>query len=424
MGIFLRVQPQVEAFNASIPAEPQLYELSNGAGIYLIDAGTEEVMRTDFIFRAGMVREYLPLLATTTNMMLAEGTLNYNARELSSTLDYYGIFMNLYAEKDIAGLTLYFLSKHARKAMELAGEILFRPVFPGNELDLMMKKRINWFRISRGKTQNLAMDNFFEAIFGSRHPYGRKVTEADFGKMTSQLVKDFHSMHYSPEEMTVLVSGKINGNITGLLEDFYGGLSSGYIYREDPENILSESRERKIKIAKRGSVQSSFRIGKRTINKRHPDYPGLKFLNTLLGGYFGSRLMKNLREEKGYTYGVHSSVSSFDLSGFMVISTDVGRQNAEKAAGEIFSELKRLQASPPTDEEMEVVRKYMMGEILRMFDGPFSIADSFRSVLDFGLNFDYYHRMAETIKSVTPDEIMRLANAYCKPEDMYEIKAG
>ncbi len=424
MGILLRVQPQVEPFNASIPAEPQLMRLSNGAGVYLIDAGTEEVMRTDFIFRAGMITEYLPLLATTTNMMLAEGTLNHNARELSSTLDYYGIFMNLYSEKDIAGLTLYFLNKHAVKALELAGEILFKPIFPGNELDLMMKKRLNWFRISRGKTQNLAMDNFFEAIFGKRHPYGRKVTEADFSNMNCQLLKDFHSMHYSPEDMTIIVSGKINANITGLLEDFYGRLSSEYTYREDTGNVLSESPDKKIRIAKRGSVQSSYRIGCRTINKRHPDYPGLKFLNTLLGGYFGSRLMKNLREEKGYTYGVHSSVSSFDLSGFMVISTDVGRQNAEKAAGEIFSELKRLQDTPPAEEEMEVVRKYMMGEILRMFDGPFSIADSFRSVLDFGLSFDYYHRMAETIKSVTPGEITRLANTYCKPEDMYEIKAG
>lgn len=424
MGTFLRLQPRVEPFNASIPADPQQIKLGNGASIYLIDAGTEEVMRIDFIFRAGMVREYLPLLATTTNMMLAEGTQNYNARDLSSVLDYYGIFMNLYAEKDLAGLTLYFLNKHAGKALELASEILFMPVFPENELELMMKKRLNWFRISRGKTQNLAMDNFFEAIFGNRHPYGRKVTEADFGRMNGELLKDFHSMHYSPEEMTVIVSGKITGKIPGMLEESFGRLGSGYIYREDTGNILSENSDRKIRIEKRGSVQSSFRIGCRTINKRHPDYTGLKFLNTLLGGYFGSRLMKNLREDKGYTYGVHSAVSSFDLSGFMVISTDVGRQNADKAVAEIFSELKRLQSEPAADVEMEVVRKYMMGEILRMFDGPFAIADSYRSVHEFGLNFDYYGRMADTIRSVTPDEIMSLANTYCRPEDMFEIKAG
>jgi predicted Zn-dependent peptidase len=177
-------------------------------------------------------------------------------------------------------------------------------------------------------------------------------------------------------------------------------------------------------IKKAGAIQTAFRIGSSTINKRHPDYPGLKFLNVILGGYFGSRLMKNIREDKGFTYGIHSSVSSLDLSGFKVISTEVGKNNSEKAFAEIYKEIRLLQEKPVEIDELEVVRKYMAGEMIRMFDGPFAIAESFRAVWEFGLDYNYFIRLMNTIRTITPDEIIRLANTYYNIDDLYEITAG
>jgi predicted Zn-dependent peptidase len=166
------------------------------------------------------------------------------------------------------------------------------------------------------------------------------------------------------------------------------------------------------------------RIGSTTINKRHSDYPGLKVLDSILGGYFGSRLMKNIREEKGYTYGISSSISSLDLSGYKVISTDVSHKNCQKTIDEILKEIKVLQNVPVKKEEMAVVRNYMSGEMLRMFDGPFALAESFRSAWEFGLDNSYYHRLAEKIKTITPDEIIELARTYYKIDDLYEITVG
>ena len=161
-----------------------------------------------------------------------------------------------------------------------------------------------------------------------------------------------------------------------------------------------------------------------TINKSHPDYPGLKILNVILGGYFGSRLMKNIREDKGYTYGIHSSVNSLALGGYKVISAEVSRVNIRKAIDEIYREIRILQTTPVGDNELDLVRTYMAGEMVRMFDGPFAVAESFKSVWEFGLDYEYYYRFAEIVKTITPEEIQQLANDYYNIDDLYEIIVG
>jgi len=424
MTRFQRIQPSISPIIAGMDVPVEQVSLKNGVSLFLINAGTEDVMRMEFIFRAGLVREYLPLLANSTNMMLTEGSEFHSSEELNAILDYYGIFLNLSADKDTAGLTVYFLNKHIEKALELINEILFHPVFPEKELNVLMKKRLNWYRVNREKVQNIATDQFFESVFGSNHPYGRQIHENDYENMSPALLKDFHLKFYLPEKMTVIVSGRIHEKTTELFGKYFGELHSGKIYTEDSANVLKGSSEKKIHLKKSEAIQTAFRIGSSTINKRHPDYPGLKFFNMILGGYFGSRLMKNIREDKGFTYGIQSSVSSLDLSGFKVISTEIGINNAEQAAAEIYKEISLLQTEPVSKEELEVVRNYMSGELVRMFDGPFALAETFRAVWEYGLDYSYFVKLMNTITTITPDEILRLAGTYYKIEDLYEITAG
>jgi predicted Zn-dependent peptidase len=424
MDIQRHIQPPVFPFDARILVPTEFISLKNGISLFLINAGTEDVMRMEFVFRAGMVQEYLPLLATTANMMLTEGSEKYSSEELNSILDYHGIFLNLSVEKDTAGLTVYFLNKHIEKALELIGEILFRPAFPEKEMNILMKKRLGWYMVAREKVQNLAMDQFFESVFGIHHPYGRQVCEKDFDGMSPALLKDFHAKFYRPEKMTAIISGRIPERTVSHFENYFGVLQSKEIYIEDSGNFIKGAGEKKKHIEKAGALQTAFRIGSSTINKRHSDYPGLKLLNVILGGYFGSRLMKNIREEKGFTYGIHSSVSSMDLSGFKVISTEVGKKNREQAADEIYKEIHLLQTKPVENDEIEVVRNYMSGDMVRMFDGPFAIAESFKAVWEFGLDYNYFIRLMNTIRTITPDEIIRLANTYYNIDDLYEITAG
>jgi zinc protease len=424
MTTLARRQPQLFPFKAMTTVPVKLKLLKNNVPVWLIEAGTEDVMRIEFVFRAGMEKEYLPLLAATTNMMLTEGSEDHISEELNRILDFYGVFLNLAIEKDTAGAVIFCLSRQLKKVLGLAQEILFRPVFPEKELEVLMKKRLRWFMVTREKVQNLAMDQFFESIFGSSHPYGRQVRENDFNGLIPAVLKDFHSKYYRPVNLAIIVSGKIPVGAFELLDSFFGEMESKEIYIEETENILRADAVKKISIPKPGAVQSAVRIGSATINKRHPDYPGLKILNVILGGYFGSRLMKNIREEKGYTYGIHSSINSLDLSGFKLISTEVGKENTQKAIDEIYKEIRLLQTSPVENDELQLVRNYMLGDMVRMFDGPFAMAESFKSAWEFGLDITYYERLAEKINSITPDELMSLANTYYKIEDLYEIVSG
>lgn len=424
MNNLQRVQPPVFPIEKLLIPEAISFRLNNEVPVYLIEAGTEDIMRIEFTFRAGQVKEYLPLLASTTNLMLSEGSQNYSSEELNRLMDYYGVFLNLTPEKDLAGIVILFLSKHIEKVLELSQEILFQPVFPESELKSLMKKRLSWFLVNREKVSNLASDKFFESVFGKHHPYGRQVKETDFERMNPAIIKDFHTKYYTPENMAVIISGRIHPDTIELLDHYFGEMGSKKMYTEDHGNILKGENRRKVYINKPGTVQSAIRIGSATINKRHPDYAGLKILDTVFGGYFGSRLMKNIREEKGYTYGINSSVTSLDLTGYKVISTEVGRRNCEKTIDEIYKEIKLLQNVPVGNEEMEIVRNYMSGEMLRMFDGPFALAESFKSAWEFGLGNDYYYRLAEKIRKIDADEIIKLARTYYNIDELYQVTAG
>jgi zinc protease len=424
MDSLQRVQPPVFPVEKVVIPEAVSFRLNNGVPVFMIEAGTEDIVRLEFTFNAGQVKEYLPLLASTTNLMLSEGSHNYSSEELNRKLDFYGAFLNMSPEKDRAGVVIFLLNKHIEKILELSYEILFRPAFHEAELNALMNKRLQWFHVNREKVQNIAMDRFFETVFGKYHPYGHMPTEEDFMNLSPAVLSDFHIKNYTPDNMAIIVSGRIPGNTSDLLNLYFGHIVSKKIYTEDSGDVLKSAKKKKIHIEKSGTVQTAIRIGSPTINKRHTDYPGLKIVDTILGGYFGSRLMKNIREEKGFTYGISSYITSLDLSGYKVISTEVGQKNSKSAIDEIYSEIRLLQTAPVKKEELELVRNYMAGELLRMFDGPFALADSFRSVWDFGLDNSYYHRLVEKIKTIEPDEITGLALTYYNIEDLYQITAG
>ncbi len=404
--------------------EARFIKLRNSIPVYLIEAGTEDIERLEFTFGAGSAMEYLPLLASTVNAMLTEGTVNYTPAKLNQELDFHGAFYHLYCEKDRAGIVIYCMNKHIEKILELASEILFSPVFPLKELRHLMKRRFRSFLINREKVNNLASDQYFESIFGKHHPYGRQIVTDDFKNVDPSVLKDFHSAYYTPGNMAIIVSGKIHEDIAGLLNCYFGDIRSDKTYKEESCSYLEKQKNNRIHIKKSGVVQTAIKIGSPSINKRHHDYPGLKIMNVILGGYFGSRLMKNIREDKGYTYGISSSVSSFNLSGFKVISTEVSKYFTQKTIDEIYSEIRLLQKVPVEKEELTIVKNYMLGDMVRMFDGPFALAESFRSVWEFGLDNSYYYRLADKIKTIGPDEITALAQTYYNIDDLYEITAG
>ena len=414
--------PVVKQASPETIPEARFIRLKNNIPVFIIEAGSEKVIRLEFIFDAGHLREDKPLVASVTNLMLTEGSSDHSSSYINNTLDWHGAFYNQYTERDRAGFTICFLERHIEKLLKLSREILLNPAFPERELNILLSKRYQQFLISREKVQNLALEKFFNSVFGN-HPYGKMIRLEDFGKIRPDGLRDFHSKYYVPGNMAILVTGSIPAAMIDLLDDSFGGLPVSVVPRNLNEYPIGLSRKR-ISIEKKNAIQTAVIVGSPTINKCHADYPGLKIVNAILGGYFGSRLMKNIREEKGYTYGITSSVTSLKMSGYKIISAEVNKKYAQATIDEIFKEIRTLQKKPVGKEELKVVKNYMLGEMVRMFDGMFALAESFRSIWDFGLDNSYFYRFEEKIKSINAEEIISLADTYYNIDDLYVITAG
>ncbi len=224
MTLKRNIPPEIRSVELGKIPEAELFRLKNGVPVYSINAGSEELMRAEFIFDAGQVRENFPMVASTANAMLLEGSLNFNANQINSVFDFYGAFINPYVQKDSAGITVFFLNKHIEKIFELCTEVIFKPTFPESELNNLQKKKLQLFRLNKNKVQNLANDKFFESVFGPSHPYGKQVVESDFGRVTTAMVEKFHKERYTAANMAVIIAGKIPDRTVELLNKFFGDL--------------------------------------------------------------------------------------------------------------------------------------------------------------------------------------------------------
>jgi predicted Zn-dependent peptidase len=188
--------------------------------------------------------------------------------------------------------------------------------------------------------------------------------------------------------------------------------------------MLDTTKQRTHFIEKPDAIQSAVRVGRLLFNKKDPDYFKFQVLNTVLGGYFGSRLMANIREDKGYTYGIGSGLASLVNGGYFFISTEVGVDVTNNTLSEIYKEIKLLREQPVNNEELETVRNYVLGQFLRSVDGPYSLADKFKAIWEFGLGYDYFENYFKAVKTITPKEIQELANKYLQEEDLIELVVG
>jgi predicted Zn-dependent peptidase len=404
---------------------PGMVMLGNGVPVFLVGNGAVDLFRVEFGFRAGQVMEDVHLSASAANAMLTEGTLNHDATTINDLIDSTGAALNHLADKDTAGLVTITLDRKLDEVMALAGEVLFSPSFPVNEFRILTERRVQAFRTGRQKTSVIAREAFYEALCGSRNPYGRITTESDYRSLTTDDLRLFHERHYQPGNMYITVAGREPERVLPVLERYFGhGNSNGWVKPEFPPLQFEPSQPGMIFREVASPVQSTVRMGWKGITRTHPDYQGLQVATMILGGYFGSRLMRNIREDKGYTYGIHAVAGAFRDIGYITLMTDVANEYRDAALSEIRKEIVTLMNEVADEDEMTLVRNHLMGEIARMFDGPFARAEAMRGVIDYETGFDYYTRLAETVRTITPDRIREIFQAYFSPDTAYIIIAG
>lgn len=402
--------------------------LNNGIPLHIIDTGTQDVVRIEFIFPAGLWYQTSPLVASTANAMLNEGTSKYTSAEIAEKIDYYGAFLEMESGKDFAYISLYSLNKHLKNTLPILEEIVKNSIFPKGEFKTYLQNRKQRFIVNNEKVGIVASKKFNEMLFGNDHPYGHNVTLNDFEQLKRMNVVGFYDRCYKLGACKIIAAGKIPGDLIGLLNRHFGSGKGLKVMAEtsvDSHSSPADGEGRgEVFIPKKDALQSAIRIGKKLFNKTHTDYMGMQILNTVLGGYFGSRLMANIREDKGYTYGIYSALVSLQSEGCFFISTEAGVDVCNKAIDEIYGELKRLREELIPDDELQLVRNYMLGALLRSIDGPFGLADKFKGIMEYGLDYSYYSKLVDTIKEINPVKLNDLANKYLQQEDMHQVVVG
>ena len=417
--------PSFNKIDSIFIAQAKREQLDNGIEVYSIDSGSQELVKIEFNFKAGTYYQSHKMQAGHTGNMMENGTKNYSAEQISEHLDYYGSYYETSVALDNAYIALFSLNKHLQDSIVYAEEIIKNASFPQHEYDIFLKNAKQQFLVNQKKVSVIAKNEFAELIFGANHPYNNKVALQDFDLIDRNHLLNFYNTHYQHGNCSVIISGKLPENYLQLLNVHFGNNKWGEFHKIKSQSVeMHATRERKNFIHKDDALQSAIRIGRSLFNKRHPDYFKFQVLNTVLGGYFGSRLMSNIREDKGYTYGIGSGLVSLIHGGYFAISTEVGADVTQNALDEIYYEIKRLREELIPEEELEIVKNYILGVFLRSIEGPFSLAEKFKSIWEFGLDYDYYNRYVEAVKNCTAPELMELANKYLKEEDLIELVVG
>lgn len=417
-------QPQINSIDNIDLLKSEHYKLDNGISVHQIDAGTQDVVKIEFIFEAGICQQPKKLVSTLTNKMLAEGTEHYSAFQIAESIDKYGAFLGTQIDKDFSSISLYSLHKHLTKLLPILKEIILRPSFPKKEFKVLLNKLKQEFIVNQEKVKHLAQTNLTRLMFGANHAYGQMAILNDFKIITIEDIRQFYADKYSLNNCNVFVSGKIPSDLKDLLNTYFGSEKSSNFIDNTNNFKLSTVAELKHKIIKENAMQSAIRIGKPLFSLHHPDFLGLLVLNTILGGYFGSRLMSNIREDKGYTYGIGSSIFSLKQSGLFTIITEVGSEYVEASVEEIYKEVSLLQKEEVPLEELTIVKNYILGQMIRSMDGPFSMHEKLKSTVLQGLDLSHYQKRVDVVKNIDAAQLKDLANKHLHLNSLIELIVG
>lgn len=401
---------------------PEKKVLDNGVPVFTIYSGEQDLVRIEFIFDNVNWKSEKPLQAIAVSALINNGTNKLSAKEIAEQIDFYGAFFQTEYVQDQSSVTLYTLNKHLRSALPIVKDVLSESQFPQQELDIYIQNQKQKLQVNLKKNDILARKEFAHALFGNT-AYGVNIQAEHYDALKREDLVDYFKAAYAPNNCTIIVSGKFDEASFNLLNDAFGkdweksnAIKNSFDFAATAkQTIYTEKPE---------ALQSAIRIGQLAINRKHEDFSGLQILNAVLGGYFGSRLMNNIREDKGYTYGIGSGVSSLQQAGYLFIATEVGADVCSAALTEIYKEIEILKTELVGNEELDLVRNYMLGSMLGSLENVFSHADKFKNIYFAGLDYDYYTRYIEKVKTITAEELLALANKYLITDHFTEVVIG
>jgi len=371
--------------------------------------GTQDVVKLDFVCQAGRPYESKQMVARAALTMIKEGTAKHSAAEIAEQLDFYGSTLSFPVNLDTVNIALFSLTKYFDKMASLLAELILEPSFPEKELQSYKENSRQRLLVDLAQPDTIAYRTITEKLFGSGHPYGYNSSPDGYDALTRDDLLDYWKKQIVASRCSIILSGKVGEEQVAILNDCFKNMPTQEAPPAFfPTNIKLESPQ-KLHLPLHGAVQTAIRIGKRLrICRKDPEFQELLVVNTVLGGYFGSRLMTNIREDKGYTYNIYSTIDAMHHDSYFCIATEVSTDKVEATKKEIYIELQRLLDQFVPSTELEMVRSYMLGNLLTLLDGPFNVATVIKTAVAEDLKHGDFELLVNVIKTISPERLQHV----------------
>ncbi|MBT1702002.1 M16 family metallopeptidase [Chryseosolibacter indicus] len=400
--------------------KPVKKTLPNGIDIFFISGGEQEVIKVELIFKAGRWFEKYTGCSHFASNLLNKGTNKKGSFEIAQIFDRYGAHLEIHPGLDFVSISIYGLTQYLAPVLDLLVEIITEPSYPEKELSQNKAIFNQNLKVNLEKTSFIASKAFRKTVFGESHPYGREIEENDVNSLTRAQLTEHYQTFF--KNISIFVSGKISEESTSLIESKFATFVTKA--EEKTEHVVTSVSPFRQHIEKEGSLQSSLRVGCKAIQRSHPDYASAVFVSHIIGGYFGSRLMKNIREEKGLTYGIYCSLQPFQKESSIVVGADVNKENVSLAFDEIRKEFKRMRENSISTSELNTARNHFIGSLQSEITTSFAHADKIKTIYLSNLPNNYYQQMIHSIESIDALKIMEISENYFNENNFHEIAAG
>jgi zinc protease len=412
--------PQINELKAIEFVQPKTFDITPSVFLHWLNEVADETVRLELHFDAGTIRGE-EKLAAIANSLLLSGTKDKKSIQIHEELNRLGAYIDQEIGHEIAVVSLFCLREHFSKAFEILADAIEHVIFDETELSDTIREKKQHYLISSEKVNVLARRAFQTNMFENTPKYGRYMNLEDYDAITSQNLRHFHREFYMAGLTEVIVVANLEIDQIDRIIDRVGGWS-----KEDEKQFESEIMNKvgHIHLEKEGALQTAIRMGIPLFNKHHEDFIDFTVLQTIFGDYFGSRLMSNIREDKGYTYGIGCGLSELRKTGYFLIATEVATEVCDATIKEIRFEMERLHTELVSEEELQLVKNYMLGQLLKSADGPNAMMDLFMSVQLQGMDYSFYNLAIEKIKQIDSNRIQQLAKKYLIWENFTLITAG
>ncbi len=397
--------------------------LPNGVPLYFIPTPEIDAVRLEINTDSQKTQgaESKRLLAYFALHLLLDGTKTKSSEELDDFFDTYASEVEFSSTFEHYGISLLTTKKHFKTVFPVFRELLTESIFPEKELAKRKSQKALSISIQRKQNAARASQLFRQELFGPDHPYGEITDENDVAEINQEDLIQFYSnrLWFNPE---IFVTGNLTEEELDYIITKMADLPAVVAENESP--VFENNDKKRITEGRESSVQCSIRLGCHLVSKSHSDYFGIMVFNVFLGGYFGSRLIKNIREDKGHTYSIYSSVGSLKPADYWVVMADVIKEHKEEVITEIYKEIKKLQEEPLLEDEMETVRNYLAGNLLSTFSSSFDLIGRFKGIHQAGLDFSFYEKQLAFIRTFKAEDVQAIGKKYFNPDSMIEVIVG